>query len=55
MITRFGCIGGYAAYTPPNLGTPTAIPKDPEKVNCPVDRNKNGVTHLLADHTAENP
>jgi len=25
----WGCIGGVAAYTPPNLGTSTAIPIDP--------------------------
>ncbi len=25
----WGCIGGYAAYTPPNLGTSTAIPIEP--------------------------
>ena len=25
----WGCVGGYAAYTPPNLGTSTAIPKEP--------------------------
>ena len=25
----WGWVSGYAAYTPPNLGTSTAIPKEP--------------------------
>jgi hypothetical protein len=28
----WGCVGGDAAYTPPNLGTSTGFPKEPELI-----------------------